>query len=65
MQAVENVGGWAELARRIGKTRGAIWQWRRVPPQWVLELERLSGVSRSSLRPDLYPAERRRNVSKV
>ena len=30
-------------------------QWRRVPAERVLEVERLTGVSRHELRPDLYP----------
>jgi DNA-binding transcriptional regulator YdaS (Cro superfamily) len=64
-RAVEAVGGWAALARGLGATRGAIWQWRRIPAARVLAVERLTGVSRHDLRPDLYPIERPRRVTKA
>lgn len=41
----------------------AISQWKRVPAERVLEVERLTGVSRYDLRPDVYgppPAKERR-----
>jgi DNA-binding transcriptional regulator YdaS (Cro superfamily) len=55
--AVANVGGQAEFARLIGVTAQAVSQWNKVPPLRVLEVERVSGVSRHELRPDLYPRE--------
>lgn len=42
---------------RIGISAAAVSQWRRVPAERVLEVEKASGVSRSALRPDLYPIE--------
>lgn len=33
----------------------AISQWRQVPAERVLDVERVTGVSRHRLRPDLYP----------
>lgn len=42
------------LAREIGVTPPAIFQWTRVPAERVLEIERLTGVSRHELRPDVY-----------
>jgi len=56
-RAVKNVGGQAEFARLIGITAQAVSQWDVVPPLRVLVVERVSGVSRSELRPDLYPAK--------
>lgn len=56
-RAKERVGGQAALAKLIGVTAQAISQWVEVPPLRVLEVERVSGVSRSELRPDLYPVE--------
>lgn len=55
-RAVEKVGGQAEFARLIGITAQAVSQWDEVPPLRVLAVERISGVSRQELRPDLYPA---------
>jgi len=48
-------GGYAALGQRLGKTRMNVWQWRRVPAEYVLSVERATGVSRHDLRPDLYP----------
>lgn len=56
-RAVERVGGQAEFARLIGITAQAVSQWDEVPPLRVLSVERVSGVSRHELRPDLYPLE--------
>lgn len=43
------------IAKELGITHGAVSQWRRVPADRVLEVERLTGVSRHVLRPDIYP----------
>ena len=59
-RAIEIAGGQAELARLIGITAQAISQWDEVPPLRVLVVERVSGVSRHELRPDLYPLEEAR-----
>jgi DNA-binding transcriptional regulator YdaS (Cro superfamily) len=56
-RAIDVAGGQAELARLIGITAQAISQWDEVPPLRVLAVERISGVSRHDLRPDLYPLE--------
>lgn len=50
------------LAGLLGIGPGAISQWRQVPAERVLEVERLTGVSRYDLRPDIYgppPSQRR------
>ncbi len=61
LKACEAVGGQTALQRLLGlKSQGAIGHWiasGRVPAERVLEVERVSGVSRSCLRPDLYPPE--------
>jgi DNA-binding transcriptional regulator YdaS (Cro superfamily) len=45
------------LARALGITHGAISQWRRIPAERVIDVERVTGIPREKLRPDLY-AER-------
>lgn len=50
-------GGPVELARKLGGISSqAVSQWRRVPAERVIEVERVSGISREELRPDLYPS---------
>lgn len=64
-RAIEGAGGTAELARKIAELTGesissqAISQWRRAPPNRVLQIERACNgiVSRHQLRSDLYPME--------
>lgn len=45
----------AEIARALGITRGAVAKWKAIPPLRVLEIERLTGISKHDLRPDIYP----------
>jgi DNA-binding transcriptional regulator YdaS (Cro superfamily) len=61
-EAIEKAGGVVALARELGITHPAIAQWRSCPPLRVLEVERITGVSRHRLRPDLYPEERRKRA---
>jgi DNA-binding transcriptional regulator YdaS (Cro superfamily) len=52
--ALEAAGGLRSLARLLGITHQAIAQWKRVPAERLLEIERATGVARETLRPDLY-----------
>ncbi|MDV2966396.1 YdaS family helix-turn-helix protein [Nitratireductor aquimarinus] len=53
-QAAEKVGGLSKLAAELGIKHQAFYSWRQVPPARVLDLERISGVSRHHIRPDIY-----------
>ena len=55
-RAIKAIGSAGEFAAHLGITAQAISQWDQVPPLRVLEVERISGVSRQELRPDIYPA---------
>lgn len=43
------------MAEKLGVTPQAISQWAQTPVQHVLSIERLTGVPRHELRPDIYP----------
>ena len=62
-------GSLTKLARELGITVSAISQWRKVPVNRVLEIERITGISRHVLRPDLYggvaSAPKKRKVEAV
>jgi DNA-binding transcriptional regulator YdaS (Cro superfamily) len=56
-------GGQKPLADRIGTTQSQVWYWlkrskRGVPAEFVIPIEKATGIPRYALRPDLYPRER-------
>lgn len=51
---LENRGAATDLARKLGITPCAISQWNEVPPARVLDIERITGISRHVLRPDIF-----------
>lgn len=53
-EAAEKLGGVVAMSIALGRSRGAVSLWTRVPPNHVLELERLTGISRYRLRPDIF-----------
>lgn len=53
--ALSRVGGQSALGRLLGIKQPSIAVWRAVPVRWVLEVERLTGIRRTKLRPDIYP----------
>jgi DNA-binding transcriptional regulator YdaS (Cro superfamily) len=44
-----------DLAAKLGISPSAISQWHRVPAERTIDIERLTGIPRHDLRPDLYP----------
>lgn len=57
--AVAKAGGQSQFARDLGTNQPTVWRWinqsKRLPAEYVLTAERLYGVSRHDLRPDIYP----------
>lgn len=55
----------ADLARRLCVSRQRVQNWAgtmrtkpiRVPAEWAIKIERVTGISRGCLRPDLWDAE--------
>lgn len=54
-KAIEEAGGPKAVGRQIGISSQAISQWQECPPRRVLAVERITGIPRHELRPDLYP----------
>ena len=59
--AILKAGGQTELANLLGIRQSHISNGKnrnkRVPAERVLDIERVTGVSRHELRPDLYPRD--------
>ena len=55
-EAIRAMGGISVLARGLGVAQPTVSLWRRIPAERVLSVEVLTGISRTLLRPDLYPA---------
>ena len=53
-RARAEAGGASAIARALGLTPQAVLQWEVVPAERVLDVERVSGVSRYELRPDVF-----------
>jgi DNA-binding transcriptional regulator YdaS (Cro superfamily) len=47
----------ARITRELNLSSGAVSQWTRIPAERVLDVERITGIPREELRPDLYPRE--------
>ena len=52
--AIESAGSINALARKLGISGQAVQQWRRVPAERVVEVEKATGVPRAQLRPDIF-----------
>ena len=54
-QAASKIGGKSALSRKLGLTRQAITEWGdKIPRGWVRDIEEITGIHRSKLRPDLF-----------
>jgi DNA-binding transcriptional regulator YdaS (Cro superfamily) len=58
--AISAIGSMTALADGLGITPQAVAKWGYVPAARCLDVERLTGVSRHKLRPDIYGPEPRR-----
>lgn len=44
----------ARLAALLGVARQAVYQWSKIPAERVADIERLTGIPRAELRPDIF-----------
>jgi DNA-binding transcriptional regulator YdaS (Cro superfamily) len=52
--AIERAGGLTVLADQLGITKQNVFGWWRIPAEKVLKVERITGISRHELRPDVF-----------
>jgi DNA-binding transcriptional regulator YdaS (Cro superfamily) len=67
-EAINVAGSLTELAARLKTSVQNVSQWRSVPPERCAEVERITGVPRWRLRPDIYETPddpKRRSSSRV
>lgn len=67
-RAIKSAGSQSELARLltefIGRpvTQSHVWNWlnrdKKIPSEFVIPIEKVTGVPRYCLRPDTYPVEK-------
>jgi TorA maturation chaperone TorD len=55
-QVIRTAGGVRPLSRLLGISQPAVSNWKRVPADRILQVEAVTGVPRSMIRPDLYAA---------
>ena len=57
-KAIRLAGGITKVAEALRISKQAVSAWRDVPPRYVVTLERLSGIPRQKIRPDVFREER-------
>lgn len=62
--AIAKAGSIGKLARALGISQPAISAWTRVPSDRVAMVEKVTGVERHLLRPDLYQIEKNKSSSR-
>lgn len=58
-KAIKSAGSKRKLALQIGIAAQNLTHWKRVPAERVLSVEKITGVAREVLRPDIYPPTKR------
>lgn len=53
-RAAKAAGSLAALARLLGITSQSLQKWKRVPRKRILQIEKLTGVPREKLAPELF-----------
>ncbi|WP_163264491.1 molecular chaperone TorD family protein [Chelativorans alearense] len=54
-EAIRKAGGVGAFAQALGLAQPSVAAWRSIPAEHVLDVEALTGIARTVLRPDLYP----------
>ena len=66
-KAIDLAGGQTQVAKKCNTTQQRVWNWinrdKKLPAEYVLTIEKLTGVSRHELRPDIYPLDNESQVA--
>lgn len=66
-KAIKTIGSQTALAKALNVTQAHVWNWlnrdTQVTAEYVLNIEKLTGVPRYELRPDIYPPEEYKKAS--
>ena len=57
-KAIKKVGSQRKLALGLGITPQSLTKWHTIPSRHIINIERLTGIPREELRPDLYRKEK-------
>ncbi len=52
--AIKRSGGITRLAKCLNIRHQTIYSWKKIPSERVVDVERVTGIPRQKLRPDLY-----------
>ena len=53
-EIIEKAGGISAVARACKISKQAVFKWNEVPPRRCKTLEKLSGIPKELIRPDIY-----------
>ena len=53
-KAIQAAGSAVRLARKLDISHQAVMQWRTIPAHQIVAVERVTGIPREELRPELY-----------
>ena len=59
-EVLARMGKLKALSVPLGISEQAVWKWDRIPTDRVIDVERVTGIPRERLRPDIYGAPRPR-----
>lgn len=51
---VRDAGGPLAVSKVLGITSQAVTQWKKIPPQHCLDIEKISNYNRHDMRPDIF-----------
>jgi len=53
-KCVKAAGGMKQFCKGIGRSRAMVYLWEDIPAELVVKAEKITGIPREKIRPDLY-----------